>query len=43
VWLHFNLSHAKALPWLQAHAGLTDGYFETMNALGSRSTRIGQR
>jgi zinc transporter len=40
VWLHFNLSHAKALPWLQAHAGLPEGFYEVINALGSRSTRI---
>lgn len=40
VWLHFNLSHAKALPWLQAHAGLPDSYYEALHALGSRSTRI---
>ncbi|MDZ5457444.1 transporter [Azohydromonas lata] len=40
VWLHFNLTHAKALPWLQAHARLPEGFFEVINALGSRSTRI---
>lgn len=40
VWLHFNLSHAGALPWLQAHAGLPESYFEALHALGSRSTRI---
>ena len=40
VWLHFNLSHAKALPWLRAHAGLPESWFEALHALGSRSTRI---
>ncbi|NRF68913.1 transporter [Aquincola sp. S2] len=39
VWLHMNLSHAAALPWLRAHAGLADSFFEALDE-GSRSTRI---
>jgi zinc transporter len=39
VWLHFNLSHAAATTWMQAHAGLSDGFFEALTT-GSRSTRI---
>lgn len=39
LWLHFNLSHTGALPWLKVHAGLTGDFFE-MLADGSHSTRI---
>jgi zinc transporter len=39
VWLHFNLANAAAEPWLLAHAGLGDEFFEAFNK-GSRSTRI---
>lgn len=39
VWLHFNLSHAGALPWLQQHAQLNDDFYEALDQ-GSRSTRI---
>jgi zinc transporter len=39
VWLHFNLSHAKALPWMRRHAGLSDDFFEALDA-DSRSTRL---
>lgn len=39
VWLHFNLSHAGTLPWLQAHAGLSEEFFEALDT-GSRSTRL---
>lgn len=39
VWLHMNLSHAGALPWLHAHAGLAESFFEALDE-GSRSTRI---
>lgn len=39
VWLHFNLSHAGALPWLRAHGGLGDSFFEALSD-GSRSARI---
>lgn len=39
AWLHFNLSHAGALPWLQRHAQLNDDFFEAL-AEGSRTTRI---
>jgi zinc transporter len=39
VWLHFNLSHAGALPWLRQHASLSDDFFEALDD-GSRSSRI---
>lgn len=39
VWLHFNLSHAGAIPWLRRHAGLSDDFFDELDA-GSRSSRI---
>ena len=39
LWLHFNLAHTGALPWLKVHAGLADDFFE-MLADGSHSTRI---
>lgn len=39
TWLHMNLSHAGAEPWLRAHAGLADSFFEALDQ-GSRSTRI---
>jgi zinc transporter len=39
VWLHFNLSHTGAEPWLQRHAGLSDNFFEALRD-GMHSTRI---
>ncbi len=39
VWLHFDLSHARATAWLRAHAGLPDEFFETLQG-GLRSTRL---
>jgi zinc transporter len=39
TWLHMNLSHAGAEPWLRAHACLADSFFEALDQ-GSRSTRI---
>ncbi|MBC8056819.1 MAG: transporter [Rhizobiales bacterium] len=39
VWLHFNLAHTGAMPWLRAHAGLNEAFFETLND-GLHSTRI---
>lgn len=39
VWLHFNLAHAAAEPWMRVHTGLDEEFFETSRA-GSRSTRI---
>lgn len=39
VWLHFNLANAAAEPWLRAHAGLPDDFFDALHT-GSRSTRI---
>ena len=39
AWLHFNLSHAATEPWLRAHAGLDDDFFDGLHS-GSRSTRI---
>lgn len=39
VWLHFNLSHTGAEPWLRAHSGLDESFYEALHE-GSRSTRI---
>lgn len=39
VWLHFNLSHAHCLRWLQQYAALDEQYFEAMRD-GLASTRI---
>jgi zinc transporter len=39
VWLHFNLSHTGAEPWLKRHASLSDNFFDAL-VTGSRSTRI---
>lgn len=39
VWLHFNLAHAAALPWLRRHARLDDEFYDASHD-GSRSTRI---
>ncbi len=39
LWLHFNLSHTGALPWLTTHAGLSDAFFDALGD-GSHSTRI---
>lgn len=40
TWLHLNLSHAGALPWLKTHGRLPDSFFEALGDGGSRSTRI---
>jgi len=39
VWLHLNLSHAGAEPWLRRHANLSENFFEALST-GSRTTRI---
>jgi zinc transporter len=39
VWLHFNLAHTGALPWLKQHAGLGDAFYETLHD-DLHSTRI---
>ncbi len=39
LWLHFNLSHAHAEPWLRSAAKLGENFFEALHD-GSRSTRI---
>jgi zinc transporter len=39
LWLHFNLTHAGALPWLQRHGGRSDDDVESLRE-GSRSSRI---
>jgi zinc transporter len=39
LWLHFNLGHAHALPWLHRHAPVSADFFDAL-ADGSRSTRI---
>jgi zinc transporter len=39
VWIHMNLSHAGAEPWLRAHTRLSETFFDAWSG-GSRSTRI---
>ena len=39
LWLHFNLSHARAETWLRRHGGLSEAFFEALSE-GSRSSRI---
>jgi len=39
LWLHFNLSHAQAERWLVRHAGLADGFHESLHE-SLPSTRI---
>ena len=39
VWLHFNLTDAGALKWMQARLQLVPEYYEALNE-GSRSTRL---
>jgi len=39
AWLHFNLSNTATEPWLRAHGGLTDDFFDALHS-GSRATRI---
>ncbi len=39
LWLHFNLTHTGALPWLKQHAALPDEFYEMLGA-GLHSTRI---
>ncbi|EHR69814.1 Mg2+/Co2+ transporter [Burkholderiales bacterium JOSHI_001] len=39
VWLHFNLTDAGALKWMQTHLELVPEYYEALHE-GSRSTRL---
>lgn len=39
VWLHINLSHAAAEPWMRAQLALSESFLEGLRE-GSRSTRI---
>jgi zinc transporter len=39
VWLHFNLTHTGALPWLGAHAALAPEFYDMLQD-GLHSTRI---
>ena len=39
LWLHFNLSHTGALPWLQRHAGLGESFFDMLTG-ALHSTRV---
>lgn len=39
IWLHFNLAHAGAEPWLRRHSALEDSFYEALHE-GSRATRI---
>lgn len=39
IWLHFDLTDAGAVPWMQQHLTLAPEFFEAMRQ-GSRSTRI---
>ena len=39
LWLHLNLAHAGALPWLRRNAALAESFDEAQQQ-GSRSSRI---
>jgi zinc transporter len=39
LWLHFNLAHTGALPWMTQHAGLSGEFFQMLGD-GLHSTRI---
>lgn len=39
LWLHFNLAHTRAVPWMQTHADVSENFFEMLND-SSHSTRI---
>ena len=39
LWLHFNLAHTGALPWLRQHAALPEEFFDVLKD-GPHSTRI---
>ncbi len=39
LWLHFNLTHTGAQPWLAQHAALPQAFFDALND-GLHSTRI---
>jgi zinc transporter len=39
AWLHFDLSHTAAEPWLRRHAGLDDSFFDALQD-SLHSTRI---
>ena len=39
LWLHFNLAHTGARPWLAAHAALPEAFFDALKD-GLHSTRI---
>jgi zinc transporter len=39
AWIHFNLAHTGALPWLESHASLSPGFYDMLRD-GLRSTRI---
>ncbi|CAN5502246.1 transporter [soil metagenome] len=39
LWLHFNLAHTGAMPWLRQHAALSDEFFGMLED-GLHSTRI---
>jgi zinc transporter len=41
AWLHFNLSHAAAEPWLREHLELPEGFYESLRSEGS-ATRVEQ-
>jgi hypothetical protein len=42
LWLHFNLAHTGARPWLAEHAALSDEFFAVVDD-GLHSTRIERR
>jgi zinc transporter len=39
LWLHFDLAHTAAEPWLRRHAGIDETFFEALQD-GLHSTRI---
>jgi zinc transporter len=39
-WLHFNLAHASATPWVREHLALSDAFHESLHHSHSATTRV---
>ena len=39
LWLHFNIGHTGALPWLRSHAALSDAFYDALHDT-LNSTRV---
>jgi zinc transporter len=39
IWLHFNLVHTGAIPWLRTHLSLSEMFYEALHE-GTRSTSV---